>query len=286
MVGGAAMVLKPPHASARSESACPACGAQPTFDLIGPAAKYKPSFCPACGHGFIAAERLRGFELEGLYHHGYAGFSEDPVFAIACRKLTQEEILPRSRPHASLLDVGCGNGEFMRAAREAGLDAEGFDVSEAAAEFCRGRGLTARAGDFQQATFERKFDVITFWDVLEHLLEPVAALQKARSLLAPGGLLFTKTPGTAGLSLALTALVPRLGGALLAIPAHIQFFGADSMTRMLQTAGYREIEMLPPIRLRSQTSGGPLRKRLARRVVSTLQRLSGDGNLIVFARGD
>jgi SAM-dependent methyltransferase len=280
------MVLKPPHTSTRSQSACPACGSRPTFDLVGPASRYKPSLCPACGHGFIAAERLRDVKLEQLYHHGYAGFSEDPVFAAACRKLTRDEILPRTRPGASLLDVGCGNGEFLRAALDAGLAAEGFDVSEAAADFCRRRGLTARAGDFQKATFERTFDVITFWDVLEHLLDPVAALQKARSLLAPGGLLFTKTPGTAGLSLGLTALVPRLGGALLAVPAHIQFFGAASMTRVLDRAGYHDIEMLPPIRLRSQTSGGSLRKRLARRVVSTIQRVSGDGNLIVFARGD
>jgi len=99
--------------------------------------------------------------------------------------------LARLRPgRGQLLDVGCGSGELLEALRADGWRVSGVEPSTRSAAIAREqRGLDVTTTPFDQAELpERAFDVIVFAAVLEHLHEPVAALARARRLLAPGGL--------------------------------------------------------------------------------------------------
>ena len=140
--------------------------------------------CRACGHRFLRTSEDEQRQIESLYGHDYKGYVADPVFAARVRELLAACIVPRKPPPARVLDVGCGNGEFLVAAKERGYDAEGIDVSEAAAAMVRKRGVRARAADFLTADLGGAFDVITMWDVVEHLRVPSAFLRRARALLA------------------------------------------------------------------------------------------------------
>ncbi|MFL6733841.1 MAG: class I SAM-dependent methyltransferase [Sphingomicrobium sp.] len=103
-----------------------------------------------------------------------------------------------------------------------GYNIEGIDVSPASAEICTAEGLKARAGDFLTEQFDGKFDLITMWDVVEHLRDPAMFLARARELLSDTGYLFARIPGFGEISVHLSSMIPRAAGTLLGAPEHVQ----------------------------------------------------------------
>jgi len=116
-----------------------------------------------------------------------------PLFPVR-RARTEREVrhLHLSRG-STVLDVGCGNGEFLVQARRAGWRAFGVDVDPQAVATCRRAGLEADVGTIESVD-AAELDAITFAHVLEHLHDPRAALRRARELLRPGGLVWVATP--------------------------------------------------------------------------------------------
>lgn len=241
--------------------------------------------CRACGHSFLHVGAPE--TIEAAYNdHAYAGFREDPIFRREVHRIIVEDIAPRVPAPARILDVGCGNGEFLALARDAGYRGVGVDVSEAAGEICRGRGLDARIGDFRGDGVigpGETFDLVTFWDVVEHLPDPRSFLVRAHQLLSPGGHVLIKTPLLSPASVRLAATVPRLAGALLQVPSHIQFFRRAGLAALLDGAGFAKARWLPSRGMRAPGGGGTLRRRVARIVVREIHRLARDGNLLVLA---
>jgi SAM-dependent methyltransferase len=105
-----------------------------------------------------------------------------------CRKVKD------ARPH--ILDVGCGTGANLLLLSKYG-DAEGVDISEEALAFCRERGLEkVKHGAAEELPYEDgTFDLVTAFDVVEHMDDDVAGLREMRRVLRPGGrvLLFVPT---------------------------------------------------------------------------------------------
>lgn len=94
----------------------------------------------------------------------------------------------------SLLDVGCNQGDFLFYLKNKGWLVQGVELSDHAAEIAAKKGLDIEVGDFVSMNLKKKYDVITFWHVLEHLSEPSEALAKARSLLHQTGHLILSVP--------------------------------------------------------------------------------------------
>ncbi len=105
----------------------------------------------------------------------------------AREKLRQVEAV-RSAP-GRLLDFGAGSGAFVRASLDGGWDTVGVEQSEAA--IARAREYYGVA--LQSALPDDRFDVITLWDVVEHLRDPIAVLRLLHDRLAEGGMLFLET---------------------------------------------------------------------------------------------
>ena len=112
-----------------------------------------------------------------------AGFVEQ-----ICRQVTDR------RPR--ILDVGCGTGANLLLLSKYG-DAEGVDVSEDALAFCRERGLDkVKLGAGEELPYaDDTFDLVTAFDVVEHMDDDLAGLTEMRRVLRPGGrvLLFVPT---------------------------------------------------------------------------------------------
>lgn len=241
--------------------------------------------CLSCGHDF--AWMFEGaVALETHYGEHYSGFREDAVFANKIRTIIDSSLLPLLPAGASVLDVGCGNGEFLAAAAERGCRTYGLDFSEAAAQMCRGRGLAAQSGDFLTFDFADRapFDLVTFWDVCEHLPNPVDFLTRAFSLIKPGGHVVVKVPLVTTKTVDLVCRVPRLAGALLSTPSHLHFFRKPGLLRLLERAGFGGFIWLPNEPLRGAGQTGGLKKKVTRGIRTALQSLAGDGSLLVAAR--
>lgn len=242
--------------------------------------------CGSCGHRFADVASLTVPQVETTYMtEAYGGFREDTIFQQIVRaelETTFASLAPGIG--RCILDVGCGNGAFLAEAAQCGYEAMGVDISPAAVQMCRARGLAAQAGDFLRLDLDSAWDFVTMWDVIEHLPHPPAFVQRACELLKPGGYLIVKTPEVKALTFRLVAAAPRLKEVLLQVPGHIQFFTPDSLRRLLDTSGFGSLQWLPSRSMRGQRPIRTLRTLAGRILRVTVKALTKNGNFYVIAQ--
>ena len=98
-----------------------------------------------------------------------------------------------------LLDIGCGTGYFLAAARDTGYRVTGIELDGKAARFAKEKARLERVfpltiSEFAEQYAHEKFDVVTFFEVLEHQAAPSEFLQKVRQCLKPGGAIALSVP--------------------------------------------------------------------------------------------
>ncbi len=154
-------------------------------------------------------------------------------------------------PEARLLDVGCATGTFLNRVRAKGWQVEGVEAGEHLAWFARERyGLNVHTGQIEDVLdcFEfESFDVITLWDVIEHLRQPIEVLNGLYRILKPGGNLYLATPNADG-------WVAQFHLHTLACwwgiwphpepPYHLYQFSRKSLVRALRKVGFVSIELM------------------------------------------
>lgn len=143
---------------------------------------------------------------------------------------------------ARLLDIGCGNGEFLAAATRMGWRVHGIEPDTQAAAACRVQGFEVFEGtlDAFAGAHEGCFDAITSSNCIEHVPDPGQFIEKAFSLLKPGGRLWLATPNPQGLGVAVfgrcwRGLEPSRH---LCVPSQAQ------LVRLLAAAGFEQVRLL------------------------------------------
>ncbi len=146
-------------------------------------------------------------------------------------------IAEQLHPGIRQLDVGCATGDFIALCQARGTVSTGIELSESAVRHCREeRGLDVIHGDLVDTDFgDRKFDLITYNGVLEHVPDPHAHVQKCATLLAPGGRLVIL-----GLPNIESARFRVAGQRWIGLdaPRHVHQFSAESLRALLSHAGF------------------------------------------------
>lgn len=180
---------------------CPVCSTASTPDqeLGG----YRLFVCPRCALRFAP----EAFQVQVDYDRVYQSPEYESVQVQALQALDGEKLAEhptyrsffrqvRRLPGATLLDVGCGVGRFGHAATARGWDVTGIDVSALA--IATGREFASfplRAATMEELIQQgEQFDVVTAFEVLEHLTSPLQFLSNAKKLLRPGGQMFYTVP--------------------------------------------------------------------------------------------
>lgn len=146
------------------------------------------------------------------------------------------ELIERFRPPGTLLDLGCGPGIFSGVARSRGWRTVGLDINPQSVAHCRERGLETICDVFPSAALaDRRFDVIVMNDFIEHLTDPAAALEAAKGLLAPDGVLFITTPDVGSLMARMT----KARWLHLKPNEHLVYFDRRTIDLLLARTGYR-----------------------------------------------
>lgn len=151
------------------------------------------------------------------------------------------------RRSGKILDVGCGVGHFLSVARDFGWEVEGLDISEAASRAAReAYNLEVHIGTLKEIALPRgNYDVLSLWDVIEHIRRPVENLRAANSLLRPKGVLVMKTPDENSFFKQAVLFLYRLFGSKAAfllkyvyyVP-HYFSYSRKSMTNLLGLCGF------------------------------------------------
>jgi 2-polyprenyl-3-methyl-5-hydroxy-6-metoxy-1,4-benzoquinol methylase len=159
------------------------------------------------------------------------------------RRLSAEAVLGGLRARGAsgrLLDVGCATGDWLVAAREAGFEAEGLELSEWSARIARERGFVIHQMRLEALAAERPgtFDLITLMGVIEHFERPRDEVRHLRRLLKPGGRLVL---WTGDVDSSTSRILGRKWWYWQG--QHIQYFTKASLRRLLRDEGLDPVEV-------------------------------------------
>jgi SAM-dependent methyltransferase len=194
--------------------------------------------CDSCGLVGLPAVETDERYYQQFYPQGYhtptaPGFAGQlwGLFASFLLRRKVDAFKPYVSLPCKLLDVGCGNGSFLKVLDVHQFDAHGLEPVQEAVEDAKKAGLQVSQGNIQSAALApEQFDVITLWHVFEHIRDPGVALQRIHALLRPGGIVVMALPNT-------HSLACRLGNQYwfhLDSPRHLWLYNKANIQRVLE----------------------------------------------------
>jgi len=180
-------------------SACPhGCATELVdSDILMPEGPLK--YCPACGQLTSQCTRAAYIETSRYWNESAGTWPSQKDIRRLTRRRTRtlktvNKILKKGPTSVSLLDVGCSNGAFVWIAKQLGIDAQGVEPGESPARQAQSRGLTVHKGYLEELNLpEKSFDVVTLFEVIEHLRDPLALVKECHRILRPGGVMVIGT---------------------------------------------------------------------------------------------
>jgi SAM-dependent methyltransferase len=218
---------------------CPVCKGE-SFSLWAKAGPYSIETCVACGLGITSplpsSSAIIGTneEIYSVENRIKAYLSRVDYFKKRYRRYLSS--IKRFQEGGTLLDIGCNIGLFLTVAREEGFSVVGVELNRACAEYAR---TTFKIEVFSDVVEKvgfpsHGFDVVTLFDVLEHVPDIETFLAEVRRILKPGGLLVVQSPNLHSLMASLT----KGEWVWLSPPDHIYHFTPSSLSRLLESNGF------------------------------------------------
>jgi 2-polyprenyl-3-methyl-5-hydroxy-6-metoxy-1,4-benzoquinol methylase len=210
--------------------------------------------CKECGFQYI--NPLPNDEYLGELYSQYYGSALNqrqmatqltyrlPVFEALC-DLVEDKKIAGSR----LLDIGCGNGDFIWLAQKRGWNVSGAELSESAVEYAvQMRDLDVVKAPSDKLPYDdNSFDVVTVLDVLEHLPNPHKVFASINRVLKPGGQVIVQVPNTPFQKI--KAKVQRLKNGrqktTMATPLHLNHFDGKSLAKFAEKSGLKVEKVFP-----------------------------------------
>jgi SAM-dependent methyltransferase len=232
---------------------CPACGdARSSFAFR--VADYDHRRCAACRSVFVRPAPSDE-ELARVYgaQDYYAGAERHEA-------RIRREAAARAKRLVKLgarrvLDVGCAAGFFLDAARDAGLSVVGVEPGPSGAG-ARARGHTVVDGTLDAASELGTFDAVTLWEVIEHVVDPLALISQAMQHLSVHGILALSTPSMSGVP----ALLLGRRFPMITPPEHLSLFTRGGLQTLLGRAGLRPFRLTSFSNLGVEEVGSGLRR--------------------------
>ena len=204
---------------------------------LKPLAGFEKAFLTRCSKcKFVFSARIPTNQELITHYDGYG--RNDYLSPITIKRYN--EILDRFekvRKTNRLLDVGCGIGYFLDVAKSRGWEVYGTEYTDSAVRICEGKGITMHAGALNPQNYEAEsFDVITSFEVIEHINTPKDEVSRIFSLLRKGGYFYVTTPNFN--SLLRYYLGPNYN--VIGWPEHLSYYTPKTLTSLMLKHGFRK----------------------------------------------
>lgn len=231
------------------ELTCPLCGVNAEMPSYFKKGEERLKLCPSCSVVFVYP-RSSGTELVKQYSRAYFEQNYESTLRLeyvnplaADRKQSfflEQAAKVTGKRAGSVLDIGCGTGRFLEFAKTQGWETTGLELcAEVGRETAARLGTQVYLGSVFDAELPKEsFDVVTMFDCVEHLEDPVRALAICRRVLKPGGVLIITTPNFQGVGRLM--LGPQAYG--IWPDTHIIYFGPRSLRFALRQAKFDRIK--------------------------------------------
>lgn len=197
--------------------------------------------CSNCTHVFLTtppeSEDITKYYSDRTSHHSSTtkqqwDYSEAKFDNFYMPLLKRIERLSNGK---QILDVGCSNGAFLKAAERRGWSAEGLELETSSYQVALQNGLHVRNEDLVSCAFpDQAFDIVTMWQLIEHLSAPREFITEIKRILRPGGLLVISTPNVQ--SIAWKLLREQWGA--VEPEVHLHLFTVKSLKYLIQDVGF------------------------------------------------
>lgn len=231
----------------QSKTSCPLCGQKDFHQLFVKAGR---PFVRCRQDGLVMINPMpTPGEIKRIYEEDYFDWNDRSAAAcigyyqyIAERPLLIEYFQKKIKLLATkgrILDIGCGHGFFLEAAKLEKKQALGIDLSPQAVAYARKHKLEVKLTDLEHAGFAAgSFGAVTAFQLIEHVVDPQEFCRQVQRVLKPGGTLLLVTPNEGGW------LRKLMGKHWLSFRhrEHLYFFSAKTLTATLKQAGFRKIK--------------------------------------------
>jgi SAM-dependent methyltransferase len=202
--------------------------------------------CRACGLHYLSPrlpERamLELYDSSEYYEGGTVGYesysAQEPSLRTTFERVVRQ-LVDAGMAGGDLLEIGCGQGFFLDAARSAFRSSTGTEYSQAAVASARARGLDVVAGGIDELPPEARYDCIFSGHVLEHVYEPRPFVAQLVARLRPNGVLVLGTPD-------MGSVWRRVMGSRwpsYKIPEHVTYFDRTTLRRLLDDSGLEDVK--------------------------------------------
>ncbi len=234
-------------------STCLICGSQNYGKLSAEFEHAHLVQCQECD--FVFGSRIPSPKEITAHYAGYVRNNE--LSPITVKRY--EELLEQFEPYRNsnrILDVGCGDGHFLAVAKSKGWNVFGTEYTDEAVKAGLAKGITMFQGRIQDYNQTLTFDVITSFEVIEHINDGNEHVAKINSLLRSGGLFYFTTPNFDSLSRRI------LGGKwkIIEYPEHLCYYTASTIHLLVKQNGFQRLDILTTgcalQRFRSTTAEG------------------------------
>ena len=222
---------------------CALCGVDCTrlFNKIG---NWNIVRCKNCGLVYLNPRPSKK-ELDELYVKDY--FTNDllQVFPTAKKEIEQgismylERVRSLKCNTGKLLEIGCGNGFFLKAAEKLGWEVMGIEISQWVSRYCSEKlGLKILNAKLEDLELKKGcFDVVALFHNLEHQRDPLDILRRIKELLKGNGLLVIAVPNINSFD----RIYYRKDWKDYSLPVHLYHFSTRTLTKMLNIAGFKVV---------------------------------------------
>lgn len=210
---------------------CKICGSEKLKKLD----KYQKAYlfrCRRC-HFVFAGMNPGEEDFERVYsHYGSYDYLSDITIK---RYINILKTFEEARKNGNILDIGCGKGQFLMQAKKLGWNPYGIEYGEENIRNLESLGIEIKTDIVKYP--DNCFDVITAFEVLEHLVDPQNMLDEIRRILRPGGMLYITVPNFGSLSKNLL----KSKWNIIAYPEHLNYFTRKTMHWFLANEGFKKI---------------------------------------------